>query len=369
MRKVILLLVFGISITACTSKPEGYKISATLTGEIENGTQVYLKKIGDNNQPVDLDTTTVENKKFSFSGPIEIPELYYIFIDKGQGYGTVIAEKGDIKLTAHKDSLGLAKVVGTLQNDIFGDYLDKSREISERAMSINNDLQRANASRDTSSIKSLRDEFFELQEEYKSFEVNYIKDNPNGLISALLLDRALASKALPESEIREMFDALTPEIKETKVANSIKERLDKNKNTTVGSVAPDFSAPTPEGNQLTLKEAMGKITILDFWAAWCRPCRVENPNVVQVYNKYHEKGLNIIGVSLDKNAEDWHKAIADDGLTWHHVSNLAYYDDQIAKLYNVDAIPATFILDEKGVIIAKDLRGPALEEKMAELLQ
>lgn len=236
-------------------------------------------------------------------------------------------------------------------------------------MSINNDLQMANSNRDTVAMKSLRDEFFELQEEYKSFEINYIKNHPNGLISALLLDRALSAKALPENEIGEMYESLTSEIKATKVAKSIKERLDKNKSTSIGNIAPDFSAPTPEGGQLALKEAMGKVTILDFWAAWCKPCRMENPNVVAVYNKYHDKGLNILGVSLDKNAGDWHKAIADDGLVWQHVSNLAYYDDQIAKLYNVDAIPATFILDEKGVIIAKDLRGPALEEKIAALLQ
>jgi thiol-disulfide isomerase/thioredoxin len=113
---------------------------------------------------------------------------------------------------------------------------------------------------------------------------------------------------------------------------------------------------------------LGKVTIVDFWAAWCKPCRAENPNVVKIYNKYHDKGLNILGVSLDRKAEDWKKAIEDDGLTWNHVSNVDYFDE-IAKLYNVEAIPATFILDAEGTIIAKNLRGPALEEKIAELLQ
>ncbi|MEA1785393.1 TlpA disulfide reductase family protein [Arenibacter sp. GZD96] len=369
MRKFVWILVLGVVLFACKSKPDGFEISATLTGELEDGTLVFLKKIGDNNQPVDVDTTTVQGNTFFFSGAADVPELHYIFIDKGLGYGTVIVEKGEINVQGHKDSLGLAKIEGTLQNDIFGDYLEQSREISARAMSINSDLQNANAARDTISIKSLRDEFFELQEEYKNFEIDYIKKHPNGLISALLLDRAFATKSLPENEISELFEALTPEIKATKVAKSIQERLGKTKDTSIGAVAPEFSAPTPEGAELALKEAMGKITIVDFWAAWCKPCRMENPNVVQVYNKYQDKGLRILGVSLDKNAADWHKAIADDGLAWQHVSNLAYYDDEIAKLYNVNAIPATFILDENGVIIAKDLRGPALEEKIAELLQ
>ncbi len=369
MKKVIVPLVIALFIFSCNQNPGGFTIDATLTGEIENGTKVFLKKIGDDNQPVDIDSTTVENNKFTFSGMADIPELHYVFVDKGMGYATVILEEGEIEFTAQKDSLGLASVKGTPQNDIFADYVKKSQEISKRAMSINNDLQTANASRDTIAIKSLRDEFFELQEEYKSFEIDYIKSNPNGLISALLLERALTAKALPENEIGEMYEALTPEIKETKVGKAIKEKLSKTKSTSVGTNAPNFSAPTPEGTQLALNEAMGKITIVDFWAAWCRPCRAENPNVVQVYNKYHDKGLHIIGVSLDKNEADWLKAIADDGLTWNHVSNLAYFDDEIAKLYNVEAIPATFILDEKGTIIAKDLRGPALEEKMAELFQ
>lgn len=113
---------------------------------------------------------------------------------------------------------------------------------------------------------------------------------------------------------------------------------------------------------------MGKVTIVDFWAAWCKPCRAENPNVVKVYNKYKDQGLSILGVSLDRSEEAWKKAIEEDGLTWNHVSNVQYFDE-IAALYNVNAIPATFILDENGVIVAKNLRGEALEEKIGELLQ
>ena len=119
---------------------------------------------------------------------------------------------------------------------------------------------------------------------------------------------------------------------------------------------------------MALADVLGKVTLIDFWAAWCKPCRAENPNVVSVYNKYHDKGLNIIGVSLDRTADAWKKAIEDDGLRWNHVSHVAYFNDPIAKLYNVNAIPAAFLLDENGVIIAKNLRGPALEEKVAELL-
>lgn len=117
-----------------------------------------------------------------------------------------------------------------------------------------------------------------------------------------------------------------------------------------------------------MKESLGKITIVDFWASWCAPCRQENPNVVALYKEFHSKGLNIIGVSLDKDAAKWKEAIAKDKLTWTQVSNLKFWDDPIAAQYNVEAIPATFILDASGKVIAKDLRGQELKSKIAALL-
>jgi thiol-disulfide isomerase/thioredoxin len=119
---------------------------------------------------------------------------------------------------------------------------------------------------------------------------------------------------------------------------------------------------------ISLKESLGKITIVDFWASWCAPCRQENPNVVALYKEFHSKGLNIIGVSLDKDAAKWKEAIAKDKLTWTQVSNLKFWDDPIAAQYNVEAIPATFILDASGKVIAKDLRGQELKSKIAALL-
>ncbi|SHI74847.1 Peroxiredoxin [Arenibacter nanhaiticus] len=376
MKKIILSLAVIVGIVACDNKPEGFVINGTLSGNVEDGTKVFIRKINENNQPYDIDTTMVQNGKFSISGPVDAPDLAYLFVGDIQGYSPIVIEKGVIEFTAQKDSLGFAKIEGTLQNKIFGKYIKQSRELSDKAMSIQGDLQKATMEGKEATVNSLRDEFAELQEEYKNFELNFIKENPEGLITALLIDKGVNTKIITTEEAQQMYDALTAEIKATEAAKKIQKSLDivkdreaKGKSTQIGAVAPDFSGPTPDGGELSLKEAMGKVTIIDFWAAWCKPCRVENPNVVNIYNKYHSKGLNIIGVSLDRKAEDWKKAIADDKLTWNHISSLDYFDDAIARLYNIDAIPATFILDENGVIIAKNLRGPALEAKIAELLQ
>jgi thiol-disulfide isomerase/thioredoxin len=130
----------------------------------------------------------------------------------------------------------------------------------------------------------------------------------------------------------------------------------------------NFSAPNPQGKVISLKESLGKVTIVDFWASWCGPCRRENPNVVAIYAKFHTKGLNIIGVSLDEDPVKWKEAIAKDKLTWNQVSNLKGWEEPIAKQYKVESIPATFILDASGKVVAQDLRGDELEAKIIELL-
>lgn len=368
MKKIIASLCFMALLVACNTTPEGYTLNGTISGDIKDSTQVFLKKIGDQNQPLDIDTTLIKNGKFSFTRKSGELELQFIFIDKVNGYVPFIVEDGKIELTAQKDSLNFAKIDGTPQNKFYADFSEGMRLLSNKYNSINTDLKNASSSGDTAAKDALQEELKELIEERKSFEINFIKKNPTALISAFLLQGLAASKKFPEEEVKEMFDALSPEIKETIPGKNIAKSFKKAASVKVGAKAPNFSAPTPSGKKLALNDVLGKVTIIDFWAAWCKPCRAENPNVVNLYNKYHEKGLNILGVSFDKKATDWKKAIEDDGLIWNHVSNVKYFDE-IAKLYNIKAIPATIILDEKGVIVAKNLRGEALAAKIATMLQ
>lgn len=370
MRNALAIFLAVLFLASCQSKPEGYTLNVTVTGEPENGTTVFLRTTDSLNQLIDLDTTTIENGAFSFTGTQAEPRLSYIFLESGRGNVPLILENGDIKIRFPKDSMTYAKLEGTHQNDLFMNFLDGSRVLTEKGMSMQNDMRMAAQQRDTATVTALREEFIEFQEEAKSFNVEFAKNNPDALISALIIGNLMAGKALPQEEIKAMFEGLSPEVKASEPGKRIKEQLDKMKSTEVGVKAPNFSAPTPDGDVLALTDVTtkGKLTLVDFWAAWCRPCRAENPNIVSVYNKYKDKGFNVIGVSLDNRAEDWKQAIESDGLAWNHISNLKRFQDPIAQLYNINAIPAAFLLDENGVIIAKDLRGPALEQKVAEVL-
>jgi peroxiredoxin len=358
------LLLFA----ACNTETKtGYEISGTIAGQLEEGTQVFLRKSDENMRAIPGDTALISNGTFSFNGNAPAPELRYIFIEGVNAGVPVFVENGSINITAHRDSLGSAEVKGTMQNEYYSDFVAGTRQLMERRNAINSEMQVAMQSRDTANINALRDEFFELQGSAMDYEKAFISEHPDALISAMVLSRMLQSQSLPHAEVASLFESLDESIRLSPVGENINSQITSQQRTSVGSQAPDFSAPTPSGEVLALNDVLGKVTLVDFWAAWCRPCRAENPNIVKVYEQYKDKGLSILGVSLDRNAADWKNAIEQDGLTWHHVSNVRYFDE-LAELYNVRAIPASFILDENGVIVAKNLRGEALEAKIAELL-
>ncbi|MCB0651277.1 MAG: TlpA family protein disulfide reductase [Saprospiraceae bacterium] len=156
--------------------------------------------------------------------------------------------------------------------------------------------------------------------------------------------------------------------KDPETTARMQSELNRKKQLQVGGEAPDFSGKTPAGETLTLSDFRGKLVLLDFWASWCGPCRRENPNVVKMYNKYKDKGFDIIGISLDDNKDRWVGAIEQDGLDWHHISDLKKWQSEYAALYGVRSIPHTVLLDQEGKIIARGLRGAALESKVAEIL-
>ena len=371
MKKIVFIITSALLFVACNNlKDNEFLISGTANG-IENGKKVFIE-VQTETGTLAKDTAVVTDGKFELKGITKEIDLGFIRIENEQINLPLILEEGKIEINIVKDSLHKSTLGGTPNNDKFQKFNTESRAISEKVAKFEKDngpeMQKAQMSNDTVTINKLLKEYKKFQNEMNDYSKKFIKENPDAYLSVLLLENFLMRQYLTPEEIKSYFEGLDKDVKETKSGKKIKTALDSMSAIVIGKPAPNFSAPSPEGKTISLKESLGKVTIIDFWASWCGPCRAENPNVVALYNEFHPQGLNIIGVSLDKDAAKWKEAIAKDGLIWPHVSNLKFWEDPIAKQYNVQSIPATFILDEKGNIVAKDLRGEELRAKVAALL-
>lgn len=369
MRKLTILFSALITLVSCNKNSDGFTISGEANG-VGNGTKVFLQVQGEN-ELIAKDTVTVENGKFTFNGAADLPELGFLTIEGNNGIPFIL-ENGEIVIKFNKDSIQNTSVGGTPENELFESFSKKNKEVYERINKFKNDngekYMTAQTSNDTATMSGLMKQLNVIQDELKNIPLDLIKNNPKTYLTIILTQNALMQQFITPEEAQGFFNNFDKKFAETKAYKSLESVLKAANAVEVGKKAPDFSAPSPEGKTVSLKESLGKVTIIDFWASWCGPCRMENPNVVALYNELHAKGLNIIGVSLDKDEAKWKEAIAKDGLTWNHVSNLMFWQDPIAEMYNVKAIPATFILDANGVIVAKDLRGEELRTKVEELL-
>jgi thiol-disulfide isomerase/thioredoxin len=383
MKRILMLLTVITVLISCNKAGDNeYIISGTVKG-IADGKTVILEKQDNMGQVVPLDTVKVKDGKFTMTGSAKEPEIMLLQVETTQGKVPFVLENGDIKITIDKDSLQKSKFSGTYNNDVFTKFNDDltkfQKEFQKKLTSFQNanmaKMNAAQESKDTITINKLMKEYQGIQKEGMEFYVKFAEGNPKALLSALIVDSMLNDPAVDLVRVKKIYAGFSPELKKYKPGKSIQSKLDKIAKpvsvapaANVGSVAPDFSGPNPEGKTISLKQSLGKVTLVDFWASWCKPCRAENPNVVALYAKYHAKGLNILSVSLDKEASAWKAAIAKDKLTWNHVSNLKEFEDPIALQYGINAIPSIYILDAKGVIIAKDLRGEELNAKIASLL-
>jgi peroxiredoxin len=367
--RLILASLITISLISCNKESNSYVLEGDAQG-FADGTEIYVFTL-ENKQPKVIDTITVAEGKFSATYPnSDVPSLNFLRINEVQGSVLFFPENTDMKATIYKDSIQASRVIGGKQNNAYGAFADKMTSFNERKQESMERFREARLANDTAVIAEIQSKNLNIIGEETDYKKAFLKENNNTLFAAMLISEMVGRKELTPAEASAYIDNMDKKLAASDIVTDLKTNLDNMKKADVGSAAPDFSAPTPTGENMSLKEALGKYTIIDFWASWCKPCRIENPNVVKVYNKYHDKGLNIISVSLDKaeQKDKWIQAIADDKMDWYHVSNLQFWQDPIARQYNVRSIPATFLLDENGVIIDKDLRGAALEAKIATLL-
>ena len=213
----------------------------------------------------------------------------------------------------------------------------------------------------------VQQKYMQLVKKYNDQIATLLVENTPSLAVINLLQQNILDKDMYYSTYVQVAEKLKKEWPDYSQADNFVSYVDKMKLLAVGQPAPEISLPNPEGKIVPLSSMKGKYVLVDFWAKWCGPCRQENPNVVNAFQKYKDKGFTVYGVSLDRNREEWLQAIQQDKLTWTHVSDLKYWQSEAAKTYNITGIPFSLLLDPNGVIIAKNLRGAALHQKLEEI--
>ncbi|OUR90839.1 hypothetical protein A9Q87_12895 [Flavobacteriales bacterium 34_180_T64] len=379
MKNTLYLLILFLLISTCDKAEQtkdGYAIAGTAKG-VHNGIRVYLKTIDERGKQSNLDTAIIVNETFKFEGKTEAPGVHYFFVNGVAKSLPFILENADISVVVNKDSIYGSKVTGTKSNDLFKSYSAEILDLRRKNGNLNIELRQERALKQDAEVARITSELETLKAKMNTFPLATINKHNDNLFSLTLIASLIESKSIDFDKLVEAFNNLDSDLRAspfgTEVFNKLEFKKQKNASLAflnIGKVAPKFSAPSTDGNTIVLDDILGKVTIIDFWASWCGPCRRENPNVVKTYEQYHAKGLEIISVSLDKPGQKnrWLDAIKKDNLNWHHVSNLNYFNDPVAQLYNIQSIPATFILDKDGKIVAKNLRGAALGQKIGELL-
>ena len=294
-----------------------------------SGDRIYLQRY-ENKMFFVIDSSEIVNGKFHFSTKVKLPELYgvsidtllitplYVFLDNTNPVSI------DFDTTAHFQH---SRITGSTATDQFTEF-QKTRNIK---------------------IEEL------------------IQKQPASIVSAFILYRFYSNR-LSSEELEKDIALLDRSLDNTQYVQLLKELVPVLAKRRIGSSAPDFTLNDPNGTPVKLSAHFGKYLLIDFWAAWCGPCRRENPNVVKTFNKYKDKGFEVFGVSFDRSKDAWIKAIKDDGLAWTQVSDLAFWNSAPGKLYGIRTIPSNVLIDPKGNIIARNLYGAELDQKLGELL-
>jgi peroxiredoxin len=363
MRRFIYFILAASLLAACKSEPH-FTIKADIAGS--DGEVFFLQKRTDD-AIITIDSAISRKGTFKMRGSVDFPDLVQLIAVNTYDRVYFYLENSDIKITGKLDSLADARISGSVTQDEYQSLMDADKPMSERYNNLLTGYQVARQTNDTQKIASYQSEIEALEKEMITMQKDFVKNNPSSYVSPAVL-RGLVYE-MEGDELEAVIENFDQHVAEMPVVQELKTLATAMKAVSVGQKAPDFTMNDVNGNPVSLYSKIGSgILLIDFWAGWCAPCRQENPNLVRIYNTFNKKGFDIFGVSLDQSKDDWLKAIADDKLTWTHVSDLQYFNNSAARLYAVNAIPSNFLLDGSGTIIARNLRGNALYEKVNELL-
>jgi peroxiredoxin len=358
---------FVLAIVVLVSCEKPVKNAFTINGSVDTVFSgiVYLQKRLDN-PLVTIDSAQLSDGKFTFKGAVDYPEVYYLTIPTTKSSVPFFIEPAEITVNVITKDINRSKITGSKNQAAYDGYLDMLDQYNAK---IKESYQMYNTAMEVGDEAKAKyyDSVLTVQDEQKSaFSRQYVLQNTTSFISPYIVYRHLYTYEMEDLEMA--LSSFDTSLVHSIYTRYLEEYLATLKRTAVGQRYVPFAMADSAGTNIPVSDYAGKgYLLIDFWASWCAPCREENPNLVNMYNTYHEKGFDIFGVSFDSKRDRWLGAIKDDNLTWTHVSDLAGWQNAAGKIYGVRSIPANVLLDTNGVIIGKNLRGEDLQAKLAEL--